>query len=161
MRISRPLSLLLIVLFAAGVMLSEPSAAPVRPFTLRAHADGMGESHPSVRDGVEVPEGDPAYLRLPISAADGTTGPFRIPLQPAPGVTLPSGSFTCGGIRFNTAGEVVEILEVAGASCRLNVIFDPDTGEFYLDCDGDCTPPVLECALYFDLLTLTYRCSCL
>lgn len=161
MRVSRSLALLLILLFAAGVMLSEPSATPRVLLVSSAQANGSGESHSSVHGETAVPEGAPAYLRVPISAPDGTTSPLRIPLRPAPGVTLPGGSFTCGGIRFNTAGEVVEILEVAGASCRLNVIFDPDTGEFYLDCGGDCTPPVLECSLYFDLLTLSYRCSCL
>lgn len=79
---------------------------------------------------------------------------------PAEGVELPTESFTTRGIRFNEAGEIVEILP-ASDPCVMQVLIAADNPRRWTYfCEGSCLPPG-ECLLGMDLPTLEIACICL
>lgn len=91
---------------------------------------------------------------------EGELQRLTLRLRPAPGVTLPDGEFECDAIRFNEAGEVVEIVPAASAGCRMLVIEDPEDPESSIPiCTGDC-PTAQSCQFYFDVGTLELGCDC-
>ena len=83
---------------------------------------------------------------------------------PAEGVELPTESFTTRGIRFNEAGEIVEILPAsadASDPCVMQVLIAADNPRRWTYfCEGSCLPPG-ECLLGMDLPTLEIACICL
>lgn len=81
----------------------------------------------------------------------------------APGVELPSEPFATRGIRFNEAGEVIEILPAAADAdqCELFVLFESENPRHWTYfCEGTCTAP-RECMLGIDLTTLEVSCACI
>jgi hypothetical protein len=82
---------------------------------------------------------------------------------PAPGVELPSAPFSTRGIRFNEAGEIIEILPAAADedTCELFILFDSENPRHWTYfCEGTCTAPQ-ECILGIDLTTLEVSCACI
>jgi hypothetical protein len=91
---------------------------------------------------------------------EGELQRLTLRLRPAPGVTIPDGEFECDAIRFNEAGEVVEIVPASSAGCRMLVIEDPEDPESSIPiCTGDC-PTAQICQFYFDVGTLELGCDC-
>lgn len=91
---------------------------------------------------------------------EGELQRLALRLRPAPGVTIPDGEFECDAIRFNEAGEVVEIVPASSAGCRMLVIEDPENPESSIPvCTGDC-PAAQICQFYFDVGTLELGCDC-
>ena len=83
---------------------------------------------------------------------------------PAEGVELPTESFTTRGIRFNDAGEIVEILPASNDgsdSCALEILIAGDNPRNWTYfCVGSCTLPE-ECLLGINFPTLEIACICL
>ena len=83
---------------------------------------------------------------------------------PAEGVELPTESFTTRGIRFNDAGEIVEILPASNDgsdSCALEILIAGDNPRNWTYfCVGSCTLPS-ECLLGINFPTLEIACVCL
>lgn len=100
-------------------------------------------------------------LKFAPDAGDGEQ--LRIHLVPAPGVEIPRGSFEASAIRFNEAGEVVEIVPAeAASSCQVVGFEDPDEpGRYFVSCIGGCTTPGLRCTLTIDIVTLQLDCPCM
>lgn len=88
---------------------------------------------------------------------------LKVALRGAPGVAIPAGSFEAAAIRFNEAGEVVEIVPASSdAGCVVVGIDDPENpGQYWLGCMGNCSNPGLRCTLAIDIVTLEISCPCL
>jgi hypothetical protein len=79
------------------------------------------------------------------------------------GVELPTTTFSARGIRFNEAGEIVEILpasDVDSNACDLTIVVSTENPQHWTySCEGRCTPPE-ECLLSIDGATREIACSC-
>lgn len=130
------------------------------------HANGM--VIPALRSTMDAAHwlGDRGILKgikLADSAASESSGErLRVHLVPAAGVTIPSGTFEAKAIRFNEAGEVVEIVPAESAGCSVVVVYDPDFPEDnWIGCVGGCKNASLHCTLSIDLSTLEIACPCM
>lgn len=86
-------------------------------------------------------------------------------LRPAPGVAIPTGSFEAPFVRFDDAGEVLEIGEVGEApasnTCQTYWIQDTEDPAWWIVvCVGNCPPAGASCVLMFDAGTGTLACGC-
>jgi len=87
-----------------------------------------------------------------------------VELRSAPGVEIPTESFSTEGLRFNENGEVIEILSPTTVpstnECTL-FIFTPNDNprQQLFVCVGDCDTTE-ECAMLIDLSTLAFACNC-
>lgn len=83
---------------------------------------------------------------------------------PAEGVELPTASFSTRGIRFNDAGQIVEILPSSNDGsdpCELEILIAGDNPRHWTySCVGSCTLPS-ECLLGINFPTLEIACICL
>ena len=88
---------------------------------------------------------------------------FRIALEAADGVELPSGEFESAFIRFNEQGQVVHVEHAAADAPGCTTVWVQDSTNpryWYVTCTGTCTPPNAPCSLLIDLTTLELSCGC-
>lgn len=88
---------------------------------------------------------------------------FRIELEAAAGVELPSGEFGAESVRFNDAGQVVHVEYAAADAPGCTMVWIQDTTNpryWYVACTGNCSPHDRPRSLLIDLTTLEMSCGC-
>lgn len=88
---------------------------------------------------------------------------FRVELEAAGGVELPSGEFGAESVRFNDAGQVVHVEYAPANAPGCTMVWIQDTINpryWYVTCMGNCSPHNLPCSLLIDLTTLEMSCGC-
>ena len=88
---------------------------------------------------------------------------FRIALDAAEGVELPTGSFESEFIRFDDQGQVVHVEPAAATALGRTMVWVQDSTNpryWFVTCTGTCTPQNLPCSLFIDIATLELSCGC-
>ncbi len=87
---------------------------------------------------------------------------FRIALEAADGVELPSGEFAAEFIRLNEQGQVVHVEFAAASAPGCTTVWVQDSTNpryWFATCTGTCAPQSLPCSLLFDIATLELSCG--
>jgi hypothetical protein len=128
--------------------------------------DALGHEFVAKRETMKAAEwfGERGRLfGLKFAADAGSDERLRLRLVPSEGVAIPSGSFEASAIRFNDAGEVIEIVPAdPTAGCQVVAFEDPeDPGHYLVGCSGTCNDAALRCTLAIDIVTLELACPCM